>query len=111
MRQDIAGSAYGYFGSMVDSYDSLIRRAVPRYDEMTARLLEYLPRNADRVLELGCGTGNLSLQLARSFPNAALTLVDASPEMTTVTRSRIEQANLELQRDPVYVIDRFESLE
>src|SRR5256885_15976799 len=30
-------TAFAYFGAMADSYDSLIRRAVPRYDEMTAR--------------------------------------------------------------------------
>jgi len=42
---------------MAESYDSLIRRAVPRYDEMTSRLLDYLPRDPQKVLELGCGTG------------------------------------------------------
>jgi tRNA (cmo5U34)-methyltransferase len=32
-------------------------------------------------LELGCGTGNLSMYIHQVFPNAKLTLVDLSPDM------------------------------
>src|SRR6188474_3475606 len=92
MRQSVAASATVYFGSMVESYDSLIHRAVPRYDEMIARLLDYLPPSAQRVLELGCGTGNLSLRLAESLPRAELTLVDGSAEMIAVVGSRVAQS-------------------
>lgn len=82
-------TASEYFGAMVASYDSLIRRAVPRYDEMLERLLDYLPLEAERVLELGCGTGNLSLALADRYRTASLSLVDAAPEMLAVTRERL----------------------
>lgn len=82
-------TAAGYFGAMADSYDDFIRRAVPRYEEMSARLVDYLPPSATRVLELGCGTGNLSLRLAARYPDAHLTLVDASAEMIATTRERL----------------------
>jgi ubiquinone/menaquinone biosynthesis C-methylase UbiE len=110
MREQLPTAASEYFGSMVESYDSLIRRAVPRYDEMTARLLDYLPREAQSALELGCGTGNLSLQLARKFPAASLMLVDGSPEMIAVTRSRIEVADIRPVNEPAYLAVRFEEL-
>jgi tRNA (cmo5U34)-methyltransferase len=110
MREELPASATGYFGSMVESYDSLIRRAVPRYDEMTARLLDYIPREPRNILELGCGTGNLSLLLARKFPGASLTLVDGSPEMVGVTRSRIAHAGLRSEKEPAYIAARFEEL-
>src|SRR5438132_1488236 len=61
-------TASEYFGRMVDRYDSLIRRAVPRYDEMHERLVECLPRAASRVLELGCGTGNLTRAVRERYP-------------------------------------------
>jgi len=77
---------------MVESYDSLIRRAVPRYDEMTARLLEYMPPSPRRILELGCGTGNLTLRLAERFPRATITTVDAAPQMTELTAGRAKGA-------------------
>ena len=96
-------TAADYFGAMVDSYDSLIRRAVPQYDDMQRRLLAYLPPTASRVLELGCGTGNLSVALARRYPSAELTLIDASPEMLAVTRER-------LGREARFVESRFEAL-
>lgn len=84
-------TAAEYFGAMTAQYDSLIRRAVPRYEEMTERLLDYLPDRVDSILELGCGTGNLSLALAKKYPAARLTIVDAAPEMLEVTQARMAQ--------------------
>lgn len=82
-------TAADYFGSIAGEYDSLIRRAVPRYEEMTARLLDYLPAQAASILELGCGTGNLTLKLAARYLDAKLTLVDAAPQMLEVARARL----------------------
>ena len=90
LSKALDGSASDYFGAMAQSYDSLIRRSVPRYEEMMDRLVEYLPPDPTRILELGCGTGNLSVRLAARFPRAALSFVDASSEMIAVARSRIE---------------------
>ena len=82
-------TASEYFGRMVAEYDSLIRRSVPLYDTMIERLVTYLPQGRRRVLELGCGTGNLSLRLAERYPDAEVTLVDASPEMLAITLARL----------------------
>src|SRR2546423_6896040 len=111
MRQPLPASASGYFGSMVESYDSLIRRAVPRYDEMITRLVEYLPSEANDILELGSGTGNLSLLLAQKFPKAALTIVDASAEMLAVARSRLGRSGLTRVNGPVSMASRVEDLD
>jgi tRNA (cmo5U34)-methyltransferase len=105
-----ASTASDYFGGMVASYDSLIRRAVPRYEEMTARLVDYLPAAAARVLELGCGTGNLSLALAARYPSSAITFVDASREMVDVTRARLEAASPASARRARFLVARFEDL-
>lgn len=106
----VDGSASDYFGAMVGSYDSLIRRSVPRYDEMTERLVEYLPRDSARVLELGCGTGNLSIRIGARFPHGLLTLVDGSGEMIALTRSRLEQARAPLAATDQFITTRFEDL-
>ncbi len=93
---------------MVASYDALIRRAVPRYEEMSERLVDYLPPGATRILELGCGTGNLSLRLAARYPGAWLTLVDAAPEMIAATRERMTAEHPHVRVD--YRTERFEAL-
>ena len=104
-------TASGYFGAMVESYDSLIRRAVPRYEEMTQRLIDYLPTNVNRILELGCGTGNLTLRLADRFPHAAITTVDAAPEMIEVTRERLKRDHSGALANARFITSRFEELE
>jgi len=99
-------TASEYFGAMVDEYDSLIRRAVPRYDEMIARTVEYMPDGARRILEFGCGTGNLTLATARRFPAAELSLIDGAREMLDLTRGRLEEG-----RSVNTIEGRFEEVE
>lgn len=106
-----ATTAAEYFGSMVESYDSLIRRAVPRYDEMLDRLVDYLPANAGSVLELGSGTGNLSLALADRYPEARFTFLDASADMLQTTRERLEKHDPEIAARGRYLEMKFEELD
>jgi tRNA (cmo5U34)-methyltransferase len=107
---EVPGTAAAYFGAMIESYDSLIRRAVPRYAEMNERLLEYLPPSPRRILELGCGTGNLTLLLAGRFPGATITTVDASPEMVALTRARLMESHAPVAGRAEFITARFEEL-
>jgi len=96
---------------MAREYDSLIRRAVPRYAEMTRYLVDYLPAGSQRIVELGCGTGNLTLRLAKRFPRAALSVVDASPEMVELTRRRLTRQFPRVARRSEFITARFEDLD
>ena len=111
MTLELPGTAGEYFGAMADSYDDLIARAVPRYAEMSDRLVDYLPAETGRILELGCGTGNLSLRLAARFPRAELTVVDASEEMVELTRRRLARGAPDVASRARFVVARFEALE
>jgi tRNA (cmo5U34)-methyltransferase len=111
MRSLEETTASWYFGSMAEGYDSLIKRAVPRYDEMLARLVDYLPPRVASVLELGCGTGNLSLALAERYPEASLTFLDAAPEMIQTTRARLEEKHASTIRRARFVEATFETIE
>jgi len=81
-----------FFDALTDDYAAAIQRCFPRYQEMLWALLDYLPRDRtfNSILELGCGTGTLSLLLHQAFPTALLRLVDVSGESLDVCRSRIE---------------------
>jgi len=105
---DLAGTASDYFGSLIEEYDSLIRRAVPMYDTMLAAVLEYLPADPRRGLELGCGTGNFTLALARRDPGCHWMGVDASEEMVELTRARLASAHPDVRVD--VDVGRFEEV-
>lgn len=59
-------------------------RARPFYD-LLSRVGAAQPR---RVVDLGCGAGNLTAQLARRWPDAAVEALDSSPEMVAAARER-----------------------
>lgn len=79
-----------FFDGIAGEYDGAIARCVPRYAEMLEAILGYLPPGfaPARILELGCGTGNLTARVRARFPAAALTLVDVSAEMLDACRRR-----------------------
>ncbi|MGO1070951.1 trans-aconitate 2-methyltransferase [Lysobacter sp. CA199] len=58
-------------------------RGRPFFD-LTARIGAQTPR---RVVDLGCGPGNLTLSLAQRWPDAALEASDNSPEMVQAARA------------------------
>jgi tRNA (cmo5U34)-methyltransferase len=78
----------------VDAYDVEIRRFVPFYEAMLDALVEALadlsPEGAaPRVLDLGAGTGALSVRIADRVPAATLTLLDADPAMLARAEERL----------------------
>lgn len=46
-------------------------------------------QNADAVLDLACGTGDLAVALARQWPAAQVEALDASPRMIDAARARL----------------------
>jgi trans-aconitate 2-methyltransferase len=59
-------------------------RARPFHD-LLGRIAAEAPR---RVVDLGCGAGNLTLTLAQRWPSAVIEALDSSPEMVDEARSR-----------------------
>jgi SAM-dependent methyltransferase len=54
------------------------------------------------VLEIGCGTGNLALQVKRSHPDAAVTGLDPDADALARARDKATRAALTLQLDHGY---------
>ncbi len=79
------------FSEAAEGYDRARRQLVPSFDDFYGTVIESIPHERDdaiRILDLGAGTGLLSALVARAFPRAWITLVDASPEMLGVARRR-----------------------
>jgi trans-aconitate 2-methyltransferase len=55
------------------------------FDELLARIRAPAPR---RVVDLGCGPGNLTESLVKRWPTAVVEAFDSSPEMVAAARER-----------------------
>jgi ubiquinone/menaquinone biosynthesis C-methylase UbiE len=82
--------------AILDEYSHVASRYDSRwsfYIEATTReTLSRLPlRPADRLLDVGCGTGALLAELSRIHPPNLLAGVDPSPEMLAVARRKLPE--------------------
>ncbi|ODH00098.1 SAM-dependent methyltransferase [Nostoc sp. KVJ20] len=70
-------------------FDIGIRQLLPKYDEMLEVITRCLPSTSRRILELGCGTGELSLKILNHFPDAQVIALDYSPRMLQFAQDKI----------------------
>lgn len=68
------------------------RKRIPRRDEGYAALLEFMPENATRVLDLGCGDGEVVGRVLTARPDAEAVAADFSEEMLRRVRERFVEA-------------------
>ena len=73
-------------------FDTGMRQLLPRYDEMLDVLVRCITNTNHRILELGCGTGELSLKLLHYYPSIQIVAVDYSPRMLQFAKAKIEAA-------------------
>lgn len=76
------------FSSTAALYDRHRSRLIPCFDALYGWATELLPPDANRVLDLGAGTGLLSMFVRARLPEAELHLVDFSEAMLAQARAR-----------------------
>ena len=76
-------------------FDTGIRRLLPRYDEMLDIISRCPPSTSRRILELGCGTGELSLKILNRYPDAQVIALDYSPRMLQFAQNKITASGYE----------------
>jgi tRNA (cmo5U34)-methyltransferase len=70
------------FDAHADDYEAQRRRLVPCFDAFYGAAVRALaPVPVKRVLDLGAGTGTLSVLIAEAHPEARFVLVDGAPAM------------------------------
>jgi ubiquinone/menaquinone biosynthesis C-methylase UbiE len=85
------------FPALTRVYDPVIRLTT-RESRFKSLLIEQAVLAPDqRVLDLGCGTGTLAIQIKRREPGAEVTGLDADPEMLSQARGKAERAGVELK--------------
>ncbi|GAX91317.1 malonyl-ACP O-methyltransferase BioC [Effusibacillus lacus] len=63
------------------------------------------PPREFRILEIGCGTGFLTSQLLRHFPNASITAVDLAPGMIEIAKQRIAGESVDFRVGDIEEMD------
>jgi len=66
-----------------------VKKILPGLDGLAARL-----EAGGTVLEVGCGTGNLLVQLAKAFPRARVVGVDIDADSLALAHGRIDKAGV-----------------
>jgi tRNA (cmo5U34)-methyltransferase len=74
-------------------YDRNRRKVIPCFDDFYKTLIRLIPFNSDAkftVLDLGAGTGLVTALIFNVFPEAVVSLLDASGEMLEKAKERFE---------------------
>jgi ubiquinone/menaquinone biosynthesis C-methylase UbiE len=95
-----------------DDYDrGILLLTLGRIRRVKRRIVDDFIRPGMRVLEIGCGTGELAAEMAKA--GASVFGIDSSPGMLEVARSKIEAAGLGeqatvMQTEATTIADHFE---
>lgn len=82
-----------HFEKEAANFDKLFFKVMPRYEEMMQALIDALPfskKDRLRIVDLGCGTGNLSKKLISVYPNAHITCVDMAENMLKMAKAKLK---------------------
>jgi ubiquinone/menaquinone biosynthesis C-methylase UbiE len=85
------------FPALTRLYDPVVRLTTreQRFKELLVD--QAAPERGQRVLDLGCGTGTLAVQVKRHQPGAEVAGLDADPEMLARARAKADEAGVELE--------------
>ncbi len=82
------------FDWLTNFYDPLIRWFL-RESTFKRRLIQLAQiENGHRVLDIGCGTGTLTLMTKRAFPKADVLAIDGDAHILDIARRKAQQENL-----------------
>ena len=97
-----------HFNNEAENFDEKIRKNIPRYDEMLEALINAIAtdKTNPKILDLGCGTGNITSKVLEKFPEAKVTCLDLSENMIKIARQKLDNYdNIE------YIVDDFTKLD
>ncbi len=82
-----------HFNDMSQHYDALIKKTFPIHQDVFKAMFDYmfLDKTSElNILELGCGTGALTMYASTQCPNAHFALLDLSPEMLKLCEHKVK---------------------
>lgn len=83
-----------HFEEEAKEFDSVILKLIPSYNEMIDSMISAIPfekNDSLKVLDLGCGTGNVSKIVKTKFPNAIISCIDIAENMIEMAKIKLEE--------------------
>ncbi len=84
-----------FFSGTGTTYDHIVRLTTIGFDgRWKERIVEKIPSGSTRIMDQACGTGILTLRIARKFPHSQVTGVDVTEEYLRIARQRVKASGL-----------------
>lgn len=74
-------------------FDDVILKLIPDYKEMVNAIVISIPFECNKeikIIDLGCGTGTIALELKRKYPRAKITCVDLAENMIQMAKTKLK---------------------
>lgn len=85
-----------FFPGTGSTYDHIANLCTIGFDRWwKKKMLEKIPAGSTRIVDQACGTGILTVQIARKFPHALIIGVDATEEYLTIAKEKAARMNLD----------------
>ena len=85
-----------FFPGTGPTYDFMVNLCTLGFDRRWKReILKRIPAGSLRILDLACGTGILTFQIARMFPGSRVVGVDVLEEYLAIAKEKARSENLE----------------
>jgi len=97
MEQDSkTGLVYRFFSGTGSTYDWIAHFATLGFDQRwKRRILDQIPKGSSKIMDQACGTGILTLKIARQFPHCRVVGVDLLDEYLTLAKEKARRLKLE----------------
>src|SRR6266702_628837 len=87
---------YRFFTGTGFSYDRVVTVCTCGFDRYwKKRIIARIPSHSARILDQACGTGILTLAIARAFPGCQVTGVELRDEYLSLAREKARSAGIE----------------
>ncbi len=82
-----------HFEEEAEEFDKTILKLIPMYSEMIDSMISAIPFESPdkfKVLDLGCGTGNVTKAIKERFPMANISCIDIADNMIQMAKIKLE---------------------
>ena len=90
-----------FFNEKIDGYDELHLKIIAGKE----KIVDYIPRDAKNIIDLGAGTGLQLIKVYKEFPNVKTTAIDVSDEMLKKLEERHISDNITIVNESFFDYD------